>query len=198
MKATKTLPENYNLAWEVDVENDKRQMWLLQLLGLPWAILVLAFLAWYASLLHPEILRSNVGEVSLGVVLALLPVLGISIILHELVHGLFFWFYTREQPRFGFKLIYAYATAPGWYFPSSYYWLIGLAPLVLLSLVGLALLPFAPRDLAYLLLFAIFTNASGAIGDLYIVTRIALEPAGAMVEDRGTGFRVFRRVKELP
>ena len=194
MKATKTLPENYILAWEIDVEKDKRQMWLMQLLGLPWAVLVLVFLVWFTLLVRPEIVGTQVGEISIGVVLALLPVMGISIVLHELVHGAFFWVFTREQPKFGFSLLYAYATAPGWHFSNSYYWLIGLSPLVLLTLLGLALVPVVPHDLLYLLLFGIFTNASGAIGDIYIVTRVALEPAGAMVEDRGTGFRVHRRL----
>ncbi|PKN91940.1 MAG: hypothetical protein CVU44_16745 [Chloroflexi bacterium HGW-Chloroflexi-6] len=194
MKATKTLPENYALAWEMDVEKDKRQMWLLQVLGLPWALLVLFFLGWFTLRVRPEVIGADPGEVSMGIVLALLPVMGISIMLHELVHGVFFWVFTREQPRFGFKLLYAYATAPGWHFSTSYYWLIGLAPLILLTAIGLAMVPLVPQILVYLLLFAIFTNASGAIGDLYIVILLALEPAGTLVEDQGTGFRVFRRL----
>lgn len=194
MKATKNLTEIYALAWEIDVEKDKRQMWFLQLLGLPWAVLVLFFLVWYTRLVRPEIFDVHVGQISIGVILALLPVMGISIILHELVHGVFFWFFTREQPKFGFSLLYAYATAPGWHFPTSQYWLIGLSPLILLTLIGLAFLPVVPNDLVFLLLFGIFTNASGAIGDVYIVTRIAFEPVGAMVEDLGTGFRVHRRL----
>ena len=85
MKATKSLPENYQLAWEVDVEKDKRQMWLLQFLGLPWAILVMAFLTWYASRVRPDVFGEQTQVLSLGVVLALLPVLGISILLHDLI-----------------------------------------------------------------------------------------------------------------
>jgi len=192
MKSTKTLPENYNLAWQINVEKDKRQMILLQLLALPWGLLVLVFLGWYVVTLRSELFGGPGFEISLGVVLALLPVMGLSVILHELVHGAFFWFFTREQPRFGFSLFYAYATAPGWFFSTSYYWLIGLAPLVILTALGLALIPFAREELVYLLLFGIFINASGAIGDIYIVTRLALEPAGTLIEDQGTGFRVYR------
>jgi hypothetical protein len=59
--------------------------------------------------------------------------------------------------------------------------------------IGLALIRFAREELVYLLLFGVFANASGAIGDLYIVFRLAFEPAGTLVEDQGTGFRVFRR-----
>lgn len=194
MKATKNLPENYQFAWEIDIERDKRQMWILQLLGLPWALVVAFLLLVYAVFLQPEIFTTDAAEISIAFSLALLPVLAMSILLHELVHGLFFWFYTREQPRFGFKWLYAYATAPGWYFSTAHYWLIGLSPLVLLSVLGLAVVPFLPQIWGQLVLFGVFANASGAIGDLYIVFRLAFEPAGTMVEDRGSGFRVFRRL----
>lgn len=192
MKSTKTLPENYNLAWQIDVEKDKGQMILLQLLAFPWGLLVLVFLGWYAVTLRPELFGGPAFEISLGVILALLPVMGLSIILHELVHGAFFWFFTSEQPRFGFKMLYAYATAPGWFFSTSSYWLIGLAPLVILTAVGLALIPLVREELVYLVLFGVFINASGAIGDIYIVTRLAFEPSGTLVEDQGTGFRIYR------
>ena len=194
MKPTKILPENYQLAWEIDIERDKRQMWLLQLLGLPWAIVVASVLSAYALWVRPDIMSEQVLEIHLAFVVALLPVLAFSIIAHELVHGIFFWMNTREQPRFGFKLTYAYATAPGWYFPTSRYWLVGLSPLIFLSLLGALVLPFMPQIWVQLLLFGLFVNASGAIGDVYIVFRLLFEPDGTLVEDRGTGFRVFRRL----
>ncbi len=114
MKATKTLPENYRLAWAVDIEKDKWLMVLLQVIAIPWSLFVLVLLGIYAYWLNPDLFAlSSTGEFSLGSILALLPVMAVAILLHELVHGLFFWFFTREKPQFGFKLLYAYATAPG-------------------------------------------------------------------------------------
>jgi hypothetical protein len=195
MKATKTLPENYSLAWAVDIEKDKWLMALLQVIAIPWTLVVLVLLGVYAYWLRPALfVISTTVDISLWPVLALLPVMMAAILLHELVHGLFFWLFTREKPGFGFKLLYAYATAPGWYFDTSIYWLIGLAPLIFISLAGLVIAPFMPDNWLFYLLFALFTNASGAIGDLYIVIRLAFEPAGTLVEDQGTGFLVFRRL----
>ena len=195
MKATKTLPENYSLAWAADIEKDKWLMILLQVIAIPWSLFVLFLLGIYAYWLNPDLFAMSTAiEISLWPVLALLPVMAVAILLHELVHGLFFWFFTREKPGFGFKLFYAYATAPGWYFDKSIYWLIGLAPLIFLSLAGLVVAAFTPADWLFYLLFALFTNASGAIGDLYIVIRLAFEPAGTLVEDQGTGFLVFRHL----
>ena len=193
MKATKTLPETYSLAWEADVEKDKRLMWLLQLLALPLAVLVLVLLGLYTYWVRADIVFSPEITFPFWVILVILAVSFITIILHELVHGVLFWVYTRERPQFGFKWVYAYATAPGWYFNTSIYWQIGLAPLILLSLLGLVVTPFIPLAWLPYLLLAIFINATGAIGDLYIVIRLAFEPAGTLVLDEGTGFRVFRR-----
>lgn len=192
MKATKTLPETYSLAWEANVEKDKRLMWLLQLLAIPWALVVLLLLGIYAYWFRADVVVAPKITLPLWAILAVLAVTIVTIILHELVHGVLFWLYTRERPKFGFKLLYAYASAPDWYFSTSIYWLIGLGPLVFLSLVGMALLPFIPLSWLPYLLLGIFLNAAGAIGDLYIVIRLAFEPAGTLVLDEGTGFRVFR------
>ncbi|MFO7585322.1 MAG: DUF3267 domain-containing protein [Anaerolineales bacterium] len=194
MKVTKTLPETYSLAWEADVEKDKRLMWLLQLLAIPWALVVLLLLGIYAYWFRADVVVAPEITLPFWAILAILAVTIVTIILHELVHGVLFWLYTRERPKFGFKLLYAYASAPDWYFSTSIYWLIGLGPLVFLSLVGMTLLPFIPHSWLPYLLLGIFLNAAGAIGDLYIVIRLAFEPAGTFVQDKGTGFRVFRPI----
>jgi hypothetical protein len=193
MKATQTLPETYSLAWEVDIEKDKRLMWLLQLLALPLALVVLVWLGLYTYWVRPDLVFALAEIVfPLSAILVIFAVTFLTIILHELVHGLLFWLYTRERPKFGFSLLYAYAAAPGWYFKTNIYWLIGLGPLIVLSLLGMLLLPFIPLAWLGYLLLAIFLNATGAVGDLYIVIRLAFEPAGTLVQDEGTGFRVFR------
>ncbi len=193
MNATKTLPETHSLAWEVDIEKDKRLMWLLQLLALPLAVIVLAWLGLYTYWLRPDVVFAFTETVfPLWGIWIIFAVTAITIILHELVHGVLFWFYTRERPKFGFSLLYAYAAAPDWYFKTNIYWLIGLGPLIFLSLLGMLILPFVPLSWLGYLLLAIFLNATGAVGDLYIVIRLAFEPAGTLVQDEGTGFRVFR------
>ena len=68
----------------------------------------------------------------------------VMIVLHEGLHGLFFWLFTREKPKFAFKGFYAYAAMPDWYLPKKEYLITALAPLVgitLLGVLGLALLP---------------------------------------------------------
>jgi len=125
----------------------------------------------------------------LGFVLALL----VSITLHELVHGVFFWFFAGQRPRFGLGPGYAYAAMPGWYFPKRKYLMVGLSPLVVLTVVGLVLVPFLPGGLLGPVFWGLVINAGGAIGDLYICLRIAREAEDVWVQDHGDGFEVYRR-----
>ena len=194
MKTTNSLPADYHLAWSADIEKDKWLMVLLQVIAIPWSLVVLVGLGVLVYWLRPDwVYISSVIDFSIWQALSLLPVMVFAILLHEMVHGLFFWLLARQMPKFGFSLFYAYAALPGWYFDKSVYWLIGLSPLIVLSLVGTFFLLVVPEGWLIFLLFGLFTNASGAIGDVYIVTRLAFEPRNTLIEDTGTGFRVFRR-----
>jgi hypothetical protein len=194
MKTTNSLPADYHLAWSADIEKDKWLMVLLQVIAIPWSLVVLVGLGVLVYWLRPDwVYISSVIDFSIWQALSLLPVMVFAILLHEMVHGFFFWLLARQMPKFGFSLFYAYAALPGWYFDKSIYWLVGLSPLIVLSLVGTFFLLVVPEGWLIFLLFGLFTNASGAIGDVYIVTRLAFEPRNTLIEDTGTGFRVFRR-----
>lgn len=194
MQATRTLPPGYGPLGSISLKENRRLFILLNLLGIPWAVLCAVFFIVMAGLLGG--LRGS-GEVTLTLpdlllgLLALTLSLFVTLILHEMTHGLFFWLFTRARPHFGFKGAYAYAAAPGWYIPRPPFLLIGLAPLVILSALGLLILPFVPFPGSLLLLFALFTNAVGAIGDLYMVARLLTVPRRALIEDVGDSIRWF-------
>jgi hypothetical protein len=115
----------------------------------------------------------------------------VSIVLHELVHGAFFWLFSRSRPKFGFRAGYAYAAAPGWFFPRSQYLVIGLAPFVLLSLVGMILVTFVPIRWLAVILVGMIANASGSVGDLWIITLVLRERRKIVIEDLGDGMNFY-------
>jgi predicted metal-dependent HD superfamily phosphohydrolase len=127
------------------------------------------------------------GLEPLYLIVGLLAVL----ILHELLHGLFFWIYTRERPQFGFRLVYAYASAPEWYIPRNQFIVTGLAPFVGLTLAGLIALPLVPDGLVAELLALMSFNAAASVGDLIMVGWLLSEPATAMVRDVGTQITTY-------
>jgi hypothetical protein len=113
-------------------------------------------------------------------------------VLHELVHGAFFWLFTRSRPTFGFRVWYAYAAAPGWFFPRGQYLVITLAPLVLLSVLGLILLTIVPQEAALLIiLLAAIINAASAVGDTWVAFLIIRERRPIVIEDLGDGMNFY-------
>jgi hypothetical protein len=202
MRATKTLPAEYQLSATIRLSKNTRLFLLLNLLGL---LLFFGF-GWLfvqiALLLRPDaapllrVLTFPAGggwflNLSLdwfwGVLLALVLVP----LLHEATHGLVFWFFTRARPRFAYRLVYAYAAAPEWYIPRGPYLLVGLAPLVVLSLTGVACLLFIPQPLIpFLIAFLVF-NAAGAVGDIAVVVWLLFQPATLLARDSGDALALY-------
>jgi putative zincin peptidase len=200
VQATRTLPADYTANGSISMKNNRGLMILLNLLGIPWFILSAIFFLFMASQLGSLGARNNPGysgDFTLSTTTTLIAFLVIVVafaavlILHELVHGLFFWLFTRSRPRFGFKGVYAYAAAPGWYIPRPQFLIVGLAPLVLISLAGLIILPFIALPASLVLIIALIVNAAGAIGDLYVVVRLLFAPRSVLIEDQGEGIRWF-------
>lgn len=194
MQATRTLPPGFDLLGSISLNGNRRLLILLNLLGIPWAILCAVFFIVMGSVLDGLRFSGSVTLTLPGLLLGLLALtltFIVTLILHEVTHGLFFWLFTRARPRFGFKGVYAYAAAPGWYFPRPQFIIIGLAPLIALSVLGLLAWPLVPYPGSIALFFALFTNATGAIGDLYLTTRLFFVPRGVLIEDLGEGIRWF-------
>jgi hypothetical protein len=191
MKPTKVLPEGYKAAGDITLEKNKKLLLLLNLLAFPWFVICVIFFVGMASLLR----SANAGSFQIAMtfwvlllgLLGCVVLLGAVLVLHELTHGLFYWLFTRSRPKFGFKGVYAYTAMPGWYLSRSQFLMAGLAPLILLSLLGLAIFPFVPALVIPWLVVGLIMNATGAIGDLYIIARLIVAPAGVVIEDRGDG-----------
>jgi hypothetical protein len=136
----------------------------------------------------------NLADLSPNVVTNLIALLLASvgvIFVHELVHGLFFWIFLRDRPKFGLRGSYAFAAAPAWYIPRGPYVMVGLAPLVVITLAGLAALLYIPQAALPTLWFALTLNAAGAVGDIFIVGWLYFQPPAVLVNDQGDRFSMF-------
>jgi len=108
--------------------------------------------------------------------------------LHEAVHGLAFAFW-GGKPYFGTKLPLAlYCGAKNQLFRRDPYLVVGLAPLVVITLAGIVFTLLAPRAASYTL-FGTIGNISGAAGDLMVALRLLRQPRSILIEDTETGYR---------
>lgn len=191
LSATRNLPSTYLQSRTLDLASQPGLMILLNVVGL------LLFFAFGLAFLHlavmfyPGISFGIIKISALWGILALLLAYAAVLVLHELVHGLFFVILTRSRPHFGIKQMYAYACAPDWYIPRNQFLVVGLAPLILITAAGFLLLPLLSTSLATFVLFAMAINASGAIGDIYTVVWMLRFPAQALVCDHGEKFSIY-------
>jgi hypothetical protein len=192
-RATNVLPDNARLVYSFNLLNNRRAFWMLQIPAtLGFFIFGFLFLRW-TIWLRPDFLQTAFAGVVFALPDLLFVMIGfvVFIVLHELIHGVFFWIYSRSRPRFGLRGGYAYAAAPGWFFPRRQYLVIALAPLVLLSILGMVFVAVAPIGALYATLFGMVANAAGAVGDMWIAFKVIRERRNIVVEDLGDGVNFF-------
>ena len=202
MHSTLTLPIHYEQDSTIDLAKDKTL-----LINLTVASLVLFFVfggmfTVLASVISPALASRGSIVITLPTLLLALVVVSVLtlfvLVVHEFIHGLFFWLFTRSKPKYGFKGVYAYAAAPDWYIPRNQFLVIGLAPLVILTLVGLVLLRFLPPLGVFMVVLGMTMNAAGAVGDIFIVGLSLRKPASCLFRDFGTGITLYTKHSTQP
>lgn len=195
-EARKDLPENYHSAWQFDITRTREIIWL-NVLGVLLFVLSLWGFNALARAVRPGTAgvgvffkTESVAE-ALWNLAAFLVAVVLMLVIHEAAHGLFFWLFSRSQPKFAFKGYYASASAPGWYFPRWQYILIGLAPLVFITLFGVVGLIWLPQGLLLPTLLILVFNTSGAVGDLWVVGNLLRFPASTYILDSGDASEFF-------
>ena len=195
MNATRTLPPGYQLCLELDLSKNGRLLVWLNLAGL--ALLVPAgwLLLRLTARLRPEFsLTGWLWDDPAGALLkiaALLAGFTAVIVIHELIHGLFFWIFTGERALYGFRGAYAFAAAPGWYIPRRPYLVVALSPLVGITLAGALLIPWVSPFWLGVLIISLLVNISGAIGDLAVAGWLLHRGRGALVNDHGDALTAY-------
>lgn len=198
-QAVQQLPEGYELKATWDLSEDRKAKVFLSLASLGLFILFWALFNGLLQVVRPDsnnlILGFTVNftdplSLFISVLVLIFVTIGM-IFLHEAIHGLFFWLITREKPRFGFKVVYAFAGAPGWYITKQPYIIVGIAPLVVITLVGFLLLLFVPSGWILPLLLFMTMNASGASGDIYTVFWLLSKPDNILVNDSGDRVKIY-------
>ena len=160
----------------------------LQMLVIGAIFFVLNYAAYFWQT-HTLALHITGGGVFLWLVI---NVIGYFLILpiHEVVHALAF-LYWGGRPYFGTKLPLAlYCGAKNQLFHRNQYLVIGLAPLVVLTIAGIIFTLINPVLASYTL-FASLGNVSGAAGDVWTVARLLRYPKSVLVEYTADGYRVW-------
>ncbi len=154
--------------------------------GIFFVLLNQVVYSWRTHIFLPHI---TVGSIAVWVGINILCYI-IILPIHEVIHGLVFAFW-GGKPHFGAKLPFAlYCGARQQLFRRNQYLVVGLAPLVVITLAGIIFTLLAPGLAPYTLL-ATAGNISGAAGDVLVAQRIFHLPKHVLIEDTETGYAAW-------
>ena len=180
--STKTLPEGYVQSGEINLKKNRRLAIALNLAALPIAVFSFFLLLFFAGFVRPSLMNTT-GTITVGVWVVVLMLLLFTI--HELIHGFFFWVFTRSRPVFALRLFYAYAGAPDWYIPTRKFMIVALGPLVIIGVVGMLLMLLVPESWVVLIAIMVALNTGGSVGDLLLYTRLLKLSPSSLAIDTG-------------
>ena len=200
LSSTRILPEGYIQTYEINLAKNKRLAVLLNIAGLFIFIISFVLLGLFASRVRPGLFSGTfIFLVDLSTVwqlLRLLAAAALTLVAHELIHGFFFWVFTRSKPVFALHPAYAYAAAPGWFIPTRQYSIIGLSPLVIITAIGLLLIRLAPAGWILPVILITALNIGGAAGDMLVIAGLSRTSSACLVNDAGDRVGFFEPARK--
>lgn len=179
------LPQGYKEILKVDLQADKKLAFLVNVLAM--IIMVVLVIVGHFFVSITELLKCSLLEYAM----ILLGIL-LYMVLHELVHGITMFAYSKQKPFYGFTGMYAYAGSKC-YFNKKSYIVIALAPIVVWGLVLLALNLIFKEQWFWIFYFIQIMNISGAAGDLYVTARFSRLPKNILINDIGVSMTIYSK-----
>lgn len=198
MNATQVLPASYRKIGTLDVSQNTRLLLIFNVVAL--VIMAIAGFLFFQAMFRlrsgppfdgQQLLQVTGLSETVGLIAAVLGLTALHIVIHEAIHGVFFWIFTHSRPLFAFRWTYAYAAAPDWFIPRNPFLVTTLAPLILITLGGLILFKFAPVAWVLPTWFIITMNAGGAVGDMAVAGWLVRQPPTCLAQDRGDAVTLY-------
>ena len=189
MKAIGVLPEDYGERYSLNLQKDKRTAIIVNLLALAIAAVMAVSMNFFVPV-------TSVFDMSGGIVryflrlAALIVLMVLYMVLHELVHGIAMKLCGTKRVKYGFTGLYAFAGSEDYYDKKSYIF-IALAPIVLWGTVLAAVNFFVPTEWFWIVYMIQLINISGAAGDLFAAVKFSRMPKDILIQDSGVSMRVF-------
>lgn len=188
MKAVEVLPEGYKEYYSLNLQKDKKIALLVNAIALIIAILLVVPMHFVIPI--STFFSFNKGNILRLV--ALLFLLIVYMILHELVHGIAMKSCGTKKVKYGFTGMYAFAGSNDYYDKKSYIF-IALAPIVIWGII-IAIINFVvPVEWFWVIYFIQITNLSGAAGDLFVTVKFSRFPKDILIKDHGIGMTVYSK-----
>ena len=180
--AYKTVPNGYQLFNQINLEKDKKHFFRVNILSLLVILPVLPLLIFmdFKDIDFILLLSGFVGFIPI-------------IVLHEWIHGIGFHYYSKQKVKYKFHGWAFSASTPGILYRKISYFIIGLAPAVIINVILLVLF-FISEDFRLMYFMMILLHTSGCAGDFYVTVMLVKYQKNTLVEDTGIGMLIYKQV----
>lgn len=189
MKAIGVLPEDYGEIYSLNLQKDKRTAIIVNLLALAIAAVMAVSMNFFVPVTSFFDMSGGIVRYFLRLA-ALIVLMVLYMVLHELVHGIAMKLCGTKRVKYGFTGLYAFAGSEDYYDKKSYIF-IALAPIVLWGTVLAAVNFFVPTEWFWIVYMIQLINISGAAGDLFAAVKFSRMPKNILIQDSGVSVRVF-------
>lgn len=191
MKIIKELPEGYKRVAYVNLQKNKKTSLLINVISGVLALLM-AFLMHLAVPFTDAINLSGGMETLMQDIIVLMIASTAYILLHEAVHGIFMKIFGCKKLKFGFTGLYAFAGTDE-LISKKVYFIIALAPVVILGIILLAVLFFVSMPVFWLVYLLEIVNVSGSVGDIFVIVTFSKMPDDILIHDNGVSMNVYSK-----
>jgi len=192
MKAVSTLPEGYKEIYSIDLKKDKKAAVLVNAIAIMIAVLLCVPMHFYVPITTLFDMQDGLGAYIMRFA-ALLLLMVVYMVLHELVHGAAMKLCGTKKVKYGFTGLYAFAGSADYYGKKAYIF-IALAPVVLWGIVLAVINAFVPETWFWVVYLLQVINLSGAAGDLFVTVKFSRFAKDILVKDYGVGMTVYSKM----
>lgn len=191
------LPDNYKLDKKIDAKD-----LLIGILLNIVALIITAFVFFIICIVKfrdfkiPEDDRIMLLQVLVGILVIGVGFIG-YIILHELTHGLFYKYFTKQKLKFGLTLTVAYCGVPNVYVRRKETIIACLAPLVIYSIIFVIIILLLPPNIINLCVSFLFSfHVGGCAGDAYLALILLTKyDKDTYIKDTGPTQYIYKKVQ---
>lgn len=161
------LPENYKIDKVIDAKSPKTGI-IMNIASL--IIMIIIFIIGMAIYLSgKQEFKFEVGPKTFIALIVYFVGLFACIVLHELIHGLFYKIFTKQKLTFGLTLTVAYCGVPNLYLRKKAAFISAIAPCVIISLFLLVPLILVKDSAIWSFIYLLFSSHfAGCVGDLFV------------------------------
>ncbi len=188
MHCERDIPDNFDTVFSVNLQKNRKPQKAVNLIALIIAVVMIVPMVFFFPL--SVFLDAN-EQIIIMVAVFCVGEIG-YLVCHELIHVIFMRAYGSKTARLSFNGILVYTKCYEYFYKKQYF-IITLAPIVILGLILLVVNVLIPASWFWVVYVIQISNIAGASGDFYVIFKLRKLSQETLVLDSGLDIRAFSK-----